>query len=152
MKEDGSFSFPISRLASVLYRLSQRYYDRALDELGISGGQQFFLIHIAENEGISILDLADTDHFDKGTTARAIHKLEALEYVVRKKDEKDKRISRLFLTPTGKNVIKELHEVRKIWNHVLTEHLTDKDAEEVERIMEILISNACHYLESSDQK
>lgn len=147
MYTDDDIIYPISRLASSLYRLSQRYYDRELEEVGISGGQQFFLLHIADHEGISILDLAGTEHFDKGTTARAIRKLETLKYVVREKDKYDKRISRLFITSHGREAIQKLYEVRKKWNRILTEHLTESDAGEVERIMKILIDNAWNYLE-----
>lgn len=149
MFDDDSI-YPISRLASSLYRLSQRYYDKALGDFGISGGQQFFLLHIASNEGISILVLADSDHFDKGTTTRAIRKLEDLNYVTRKIDEHDKRINRLFITQDGKLVIEKLCEIRQKWNQILTEHLTVQDAEEVTRIMGILIENAWGYLNPAE--
>ena len=85
--------YTINKNASIIYRLSQIYFDAELSPYRIGCGQQFFLLRIYDFPGINILDLAQKGYFDKGTTARAVKKLEELGYVRREIDENDRRIS-----------------------------------------------------------
>ena len=48
----------VLRYISLLQRNTQRYFDLALERDNIGGGQQFFLLRIFEQDGISLLDLA----------------------------------------------------------------------------------------------
>ena len=43
----------LGRNISIAYRLSNRFYDRVLSPYQIGCGQQFFLLRIYENQGIS---------------------------------------------------------------------------------------------------
>ena len=51
-----------TKFTSIIYRLGNRYYDRELARYQIGCGQQFFLLRIHENEGISMYDLAQTGY------------------------------------------------------------------------------------------
>ena len=62
----------ISKYSSMVYRLSQIYFDEQLAPYHIGCGQQFFLLHIYRHPGINQYELAYQDHYDKGTTARAV--------------------------------------------------------------------------------
>ena len=68
----------ISKNASIVYRSSQAFFDETLAPYHIGCGQQFFLMRIYEQPGISQFELAETGSFDKGTCARAVKKLEEL--------------------------------------------------------------------------
>ena len=52
---------------SILYRCTQKYYDRYLEEYQLSAGQVQFLLMIYEHEGLSMQQLAKNGSFDKGT-------------------------------------------------------------------------------------
>ena len=73
----------ISKNASIVYRSSQAFFDETLAPYHIGCGQQFFLMRIYEQPGISQFELAETGSFDKGTCARAVKKLEELGYLRR---------------------------------------------------------------------
>ena len=88
----------LGRNISIAYRLSNRFYDRVLSPYQIGCGQQFFLLRIYENQGISMYDLARMGRFDKGTVTRAVQKLEEQGYVRCVPDERDKRVRRLYTT------------------------------------------------------
>lgn len=60
---------------SIIQRNTGRYFDISLEPDHIGSGQQFFLLRIAENEGLTMLDLAQTGSYDKGTVTRAVQKL-----------------------------------------------------------------------------
>ena len=63
----------ILRYISLLQRNTRRYFDLMLEQDQIGSGQQFFLLRIFENDGISMQDLARLGSFDKGTVPRAVH-------------------------------------------------------------------------------
>lgn len=65
----------ISKHTSIVYRSSQAYFDETLAPYHIGCGQQFFLMRIYEQPGISQFELAETGSFDKGTCARAVKSL-----------------------------------------------------------------------------
>ena len=60
---------------SMIQRNTGRYFDLCLGADQIGSGQQFFLLRIAENEGITMYDLAQLGQFDKGTVTKAVQKL-----------------------------------------------------------------------------
>ena len=55
----------ISKYSSMVYRLSQIYFDEQLAPYHIGCGQQFFLLHIYRHPGINQYELAYQDHYDK---------------------------------------------------------------------------------------
>lgn len=132
----------IGKYASMMNRLSHIYYDGELAVYGIGGGQQFFLLQIAEMPGISLLSLADEGHFDKGTTARAVQKLEQLGYVRRISDERDRRITRFFVTESAWPAIQATWKVVERWRSALTRDVPQEEQAAVERIMGKMAENA----------
>ena len=88
----------ISKNASIVYRSSQAFFDETLAPYHIGCGQQFFLMRIYEQPGISQFELAETGSFDKGTCARAVKKLEELGYLRRETRSSDRRSVQLYLT------------------------------------------------------
>ena len=52
---------------SILYRATQKYYDKRLEKFNIGYGQILFLMMIYENEGITMKELSRLGSFDKGT-------------------------------------------------------------------------------------
>ena len=62
--------------SSILYRCSQKYYDKVLDAYQLGSGQLPFLIFIYENEGITMNGLAQLGCYDKGTVTKGVQRLE----------------------------------------------------------------------------
>lgn len=132
----------ISKCASIVYRFGHMFFDEYLEKNHIGSGQQFFLLHIYEHPGISQEDLAHIDHYDKGTTARAVKKLEQEGYILRKSDEKDRRFMKLYVTKDGEALVMKIQEIIKQWNKMLTEGLSDEEQVLVSNLMEKIAQNA----------
>lgn len=132
----------IGKYASMMNRLSHMYYDGELAVYGIGGGQQFFLLQIAQMPGISLLSLAKEGYFDKGTTARAVQKLEQLGYVRRISDERDRRITRFFVTEAAQPAIQATWGVVERWRNAVTRGVPEEEQAAVERIMGKMAENA----------
>lgn len=134
------------KFISVIQRNTQKYFDSILEEYHIGGGQQFFLVHIYENDGISMYDLAKLGKFDKATVTKAVRKLEELGYVDVRTDEADRRIRHLFVTEKAQPVIERTYYVRKFWRQALTRDLPLSE-EEVYELLKSMAENSCAALE-----
>ncbi|HWJ03616.1 MAG TPA: MarR family transcriptional regulator, partial [Verrucomicrobiae bacterium] len=81
----------IRRDISTLYRYGQAYIAKRIGALDIGSGQYIFLMTLFRKGGISQEELSCYLRIDKGTTAKAIKKLEDGGYIKRETDLKDKR-------------------------------------------------------------
>ncbi len=139
----------LSKYASILNRLGMQFYDQELSGLGIGGGQQFFLVRIHEEQGISAKSLAHKGYFDKATATRALQRLEEAGYVHRCTDEVDRRKCRFYTTEKAGPVIDGIYAAAKKWNDILTQNMTAEDAETAARLMDQMAINACEYISNS---
>ncbi|MGL5506720.1 MAG: MarR family winged helix-turn-helix transcriptional regulator [Paraclostridium sp.] len=107
----------------------------------MGSGQFMFLVNLYKNDGISQEELAEILNIDKGTTARAIKKLEEEGFIRREKDEKDKRAYKLYITDKAEDVKEDIFSILREWEDVL---LCDLNREEVIVIKQLLkkISNS----------
>lgn len=130
---------------SILYRLTQKFYDRKLSGFQIGSGQIQFLLMIYENEGISMQALAKMGAYDKGTITKSISKLEECGYIRQEVDVHDKRVKCLYTTEKAKAIIAEVYLIRREWWEHITQGLK---VEEVDRFMEmqdLMVANAMKY-------
>ncbi|WP_195969937.1 MarR family winged helix-turn-helix transcriptional regulator [Intestinimonas butyriciproducens] len=137
---------------SIAYRLSNRFYDRVLSPYQIGCGQQFFLLRIYENQGISMYDLARMGRFDKGTVTRAVQKLEEQGYVRCVPDERDKRVRRLYTTDMVEPIAKAVNEARKQWNEYLTRGMTPEETEMARTLLNRIAENAMSAVEREERE
>lgn len=110
----------ILRYISLLQRNTRRYFDLMLEQDQIGSGQQFFLLRIFENDGISMQDLARLGSFDKGTVTRAVQKLVIEGYVRTEADPQDKRVRHIYLTERARPLIDHVYQIRDYWTEALT--------------------------------
>lgn len=136
----------ISKYSSMVYRLSQIYFDEQLAPYHIGCGQQFFLLHIYRHPGINQYELAYQDHYDKGTAARAVKKLEEQGYVLRRSDEHDRRITKLYVTKKGEAIVEMINQVLADWHAIITDGLSDEECEVTERLMGRVAANAAAFV------
>lgn len=88
MRNQNNFLINIS----VLYRYTQKYFDRHLAQYGIGSGQMIFLLLINEHEGITMQQLTLIADFDKGTTTKNLQRLVEQDYITIQTDDADKRV------------------------------------------------------------
>lgn len=136
----------IGRYASMVGRCGQIYFDRRFKNYDIGCGQQFFLAVIEEKPGISQFELCKVTGFDKGTTAKAVKKLEELNYLIRKVDESDKRVYHLFVTEKALPIVKLVYQVQRDWEDILTGGFTQEQREDFKKSIQLVAKNAAAYV------
>ena len=77
-------------------------------DLQISASEYIFLMEMYKNDNMSQEQLSKNLIIDKSATARAIKSLEEKEYIIRKKDDNDKRSYDVFITELGEKKVDEI--------------------------------------------
>lgn len=115
------------RYISVIHRQANAFYSKEFCKFDIGSGQYMFMIHLYNNDGISQEELSELINIDKGTTAKAIKKLEELGYITRIKDLDDKRINRIYITEKALKIKEEFLATLTKWENILTSDLTEEE-------------------------
>ena len=104
---------------SVLYRSTQKYYDRMLPSIDLTYAQLPVLILIYEQEGISSNEIASHGVYDKGTISKTVKHLEQHGFIYSVKNEEDKRNKNLYTTDYAKQIMSMVYDIRRDWWHHL---------------------------------
>lgn len=94
----------ILREVGTLARSIQSISDIKFKKVNLQRGQFIFLTRVYENPGINQIDLSNLLKVDKATTTKAMQKLLDEGYITKIRDEKDKRMWRLYPTDQGRSV------------------------------------------------
>lgn len=135
---------------SVLYRQAQVYISDRMKPYNIGSGQYSFLLALYRNDGISQEELSNQLMIDKGTTARAIDKLEKAGYVVRETNPKDKRAYNVFITNKARALQPVLYDIMRSWTDILVADLSREEKDMLFVILEKMVnSTMLHMKENS---
>ncbi|GAA0711205.1 hypothetical protein GCM10009430_00480 [Aquimarina litoralis] len=97
--------------------------------LDLSKEQWSVLKRLNVNDGQSQNDLAFITHRDKTSMTRLVNTMESKDLVVRKSDENDRRVNRIFLTDYGKEVIEKVTPIMYDLIPAVQESLTEEEIE-----------------------
>lgn len=144
----------VLKFISIIQRNTQRYFDLTLEQCGcgFGSGQQFFLLRIYENPGITMYDLSRTGGFDKGTVTKAVQKLAEEGYVEVTVDAADKRVRRLRITQQAQAAVEELYRLRDRWIDQMTAGFTPDEKQAVFRALQDMAERSCASLQELCQQ
>ena len=131
----------IGKYISQLYRKGSVFINKEVSEYGIGSGQFMFLLELYINDGKNQEEIAETLKIDKGTTARALKKLEEQGFVTRIKDENDKRSNKIYLNDKAKDVREGVLDVLNDWNKEINKSLTEEEEEMLKSLLEKVCKN-----------
>lgn len=98
-----------------------------------------FLAFLYNHEGINQEELSNYLSIDKGTTAKALKKLEDEGYISRVQDEKDRRAYRVFITPKGMSIKEEFFSILQGWNDNLINELKPEEIQTLKTLLKKII-------------
>lgn len=124
-----------ARYIALLRRRSLRMLERELAPLGLGPGRYLYLFALYIEDGRSQQALADTVSADKAAATRALARLEADGYVKRVHCTADRRVTRVFLTSTGRELQPVLESAAVRVNDALVAPLESADREHLRRIL-----------------
>jgi MarR family transcriptional regulator, organic hydroperoxide resistance regulator len=84
--------------------------ERHLGPVGLHSGQTLMLIELWREDGLRPIDLAQRLSIKAPTVTNILNGLDEMNLIRIKKDTKDKRASRVFLTALGKNIRSDVEQ------------------------------------------
>ncbi len=92
--------------------------DQLMEKKRLFRGQGLLLMFISQNSGLTHSEIADWLKISPSAATKVIKRLEQEGYLERRSDEKDERLSRVFIKPAGLALVEDVHTSFK--------HLDDK--------------------------
>lgn len=90
-----------------IFKAIQDYSHEVSDKFGITGPQLWVLKTISQNENLSLSDLSKRMYLHPSTITGLMDRLEKKGYVARNRDQVDRRVISVQLTPKGKSLTKK---------------------------------------------
>lgn len=98
-----------------------------LEQIGVYPGQPPLLFALGHHDGLSQKDLANRLNVRPATITVMIKRMEKAGYIKRVQDEIDQRISRVYLTDSGRKLMKEVKQTIKKINYECFTGLTEEE-------------------------
>jgi len=104
-------SYLIARICHVHRNLVQK----KLAKFNMHVGQEMFLLPLWEQDGMNLTQLAGQICVQQATVSRMLDRVEGSGLVRRTKDPEDGRVSLVYLTPKGRDL---LEPIARLWQEV----------------------------------
>lgn len=111
-------------------RLRRTVFDDFMKPLNVTRSQWWVLAYLSRHDGMIQSDLANVLELGKAALGSLIDRLEATGLVRRGADDSDRRAKRVYLSPAGSQLIKEM----RVRSHEMSERILeglDDDARHV---------------------
>ncbi|MBN2501144.1 MAG: MarR family transcriptional regulator [Anaerolineales bacterium] len=102
---------PIDALLGQVCRLHHLRVRTLLKDSGVHRGQPKLLFALAEEDGLTQTELVKRMQIAPATVTKMITRMEKSGFLKRKRDLKDQRVSRVYLTDAGRALKSELIEI-----------------------------------------
>jgi MarR family transcriptional regulator, organic hydroperoxide resistance regulator len=102
---------PENKLGLLLVRVSRAHYNlasRVFEGLGLHRGQPPVLFELGCKDGMTQSELAHNLEVTPATITNMLHRMEQAGFITRTRDQDDSRISRVFLTTSGKIILDQV--------------------------------------------
>lgn len=110
-------------------------------EYDLTKGQYLYLVRICEYPGIIQEKLAEMIKVDRTTASRAIKKLEINGFIVKKEDQTNKKIKKLFPTEKGKKIYPFIKRENDYSNNVAIEGFSEEEIENIHKLLQKVRKN-----------
>lgn len=123
----------------LLARVCKAHHGRVralLDEIGLYRGQQFVLCALWQEEGVTHSELADRLHVHPATVTNALKRMERAGFLERRPDPQDQRVSRVYLTDTGREIRSSVEQIWARLEEQTLEGFSQGERETLERLLE----------------
>lgn len=121
----------VLRQFRVVFNAVKAHFQQMEKKAGVGGAQIWALSIVAEQSGIGMGALGQAMHIRQSTTSNLVKSLVQRELLRAEKDERDKRAVRLFITPAGRQILKQTPAP---WAGVLPDALERMDATTLRRM------------------
>ncbi len=126
---------------SIIYRYQVMLLNQRLSKYEMTTGLAPFLFSIDANPGTSLISLSRELFIDKATTTKAVAKLIEGGFIEKVADHDDRRAFKLYITPRGSEISKEVRELAYSFKDEILEGCTLEDYETTLKVLNKVFEN-----------
>ncbi|MGA1803695.1 MarR family winged helix-turn-helix transcriptional regulator [Rhizobium sp. HT1-10] len=114
---------------------------RNLGDSGLYAGQDGVILALAEEDGLPAGGLANKLGVKAPTITRTIGRMEAQGFVERRTDAEDARLTKVYLTETGRNTVERINASIQACDALATRGFSEKEIRTAVRLLKAIDSN-----------
>lgn len=114
---------------------------RSLTASGLYSGQDGVILALAASDGLPAGSLAQKLGVKAPTMTRTIGRMEAQGFVERRPDAEDARLTKVYLTETGRNSVSQIESSAASCDELATRGLSEKDIRSLVRLLKTIENN-----------
>lgn len=122
-------------------KMIKRKFNEAVNEEGLFSGQQHIVLILKHNEGLTVGQIAEIIGVATATASVSIKRMEKAGFVIRKSDENDSRITKIYLTEKGHCATEHIKNKMDALEQIVSKGLTDEEILLLSDLMEKIINN-----------
>ena len=122
-----------------------------MKEYGLKGNEYPFLLYLFDYNGTTQIEIAESFKIPKSQVSRSFKKLEEKNLIIRKKDDKNKKFYKIFLTGKAIKIINKLSKAELDWSEMIYKQLASSDKEAREILTRVAI-NALNFTDERCKK
>jgi MarR family transcriptional regulator, organic hydroperoxide resistance regulator len=112
-----------------------------LKQLGLYVGQETLLISLQNEDGMAQSDLAARHNLDLSTITKVVQRMERSGLVERRADPQDARVSRVYLTARGRELVEPARQLWLDLEQQLTQGLSEAERLLLHRLLASVATN-----------
>jgi MarR family transcriptional regulator, transcriptional regulator for hemolysin len=143
---DMNFLFTLGEVQ----RLVRAYADKQAARFGITRAQWAVLAKVERNEGMKQTELAEQMEMQPITLTRLIDKLCDNGWIERRGDDNDRRVNRLYLRKTGRQLLGKLSGLRSELTATALGGISPTDAHRMLTQLELIKENVRNAIQSHE--
>lgn len=131
-------------IQELVMRTAHAYFQKNFQQLqgiGLHPGQPPVLCQLYREEGLSQREIAQRLKVKPPTVNVSLQRMERASYIYRKQDEKDQRVSRIYLTERGRQLVCQIERVMEKNEAQMTRNFTEAEICLLSRFLEQIIEN-----------
>jgi DNA-binding MarR family transcriptional regulator len=140
-------NYPLDEILDDIYREKNRLISSFLEKYSLGNGQFQILNVVAWNDGISQEGIASLRNKDKSAVAKSVRGLIEKGYIVREKNEIDKRAYCLHCTPKGRHMIPEIQKIVEKVDTILLKDFSSNEQSDLKNFCYRIQSNIASLVE-----
>jgi DNA-binding MarR family transcriptional regulator len=111
------------------------------ERIGLFRGQAILLIILAEQDGLPHSEIARKLGVTPGALTKVVRRMETLQYVERRPDPLDERVSRVFLQAEGWAKIHEISQTFELIDRALVNNMTEEQQSTLIELLQMVFTN-----------
>jgi DNA-binding MarR family transcriptional regulator len=131
-------------------RLRRSAFDRCLKPLNVTRSQWWVLAYLSRADGMTQSQLAEELDLGKVAVGGLIDRLERSGLLRREADATDRRVNRIFLEPTSKQLMSRMRKVSHALNEQILVGIDDAHLETTAATLDAMKRNLLAYLQTAE--